>query len=80
MAIIMEATGEIIPTLDLVTTPAELLDTFPTLSRGALRNAMLADKFEWVQIRRTIIIDRDTFLDWWSSRDPRGLDMWFIAK
>lgn len=80
MAIIIQDTGEIIKPLDTVTTPAELLASFPDLSRGALRNAMYADRFEWVQIRRTIIIDRDSFLDWWSVRDPRGLDMWFLMK
>ncbi len=69
--------GEIVKPLDTVTTPAEILETF-NISRGALRNAMWKDRFEWVQIKRTVIIDRETFLDWWASRDPRGLDLWIL--
>lgn len=71
--------GEIINPLDAVTTPAEILETFD-ISRGALRNAMYKDRFEWVQIKRTIIIDRETFLNWWTNRDPRGLDVWLVMK
>lgn len=71
--------GEVIDPLDAITTPAEILETF-NISRGALRNAMVKDRFQWVQIKRTIVIDRETFLDWWASRDPRGLDTWLVMK
>ena len=70
------STGEIVCPLDLVTTAREIVDTFP-ISRGMLRNAMLKDKFEWTQISRTVIIDRETFLEWWSNTPSgqRWLDM-----
>jgi len=71
--------GEIVKPIDAVTTPAEIMGTFD-ISRTTLRWAMLRDDFEWVQIRRTIIIDRESFLDWWANRDPRGLDLWMIKK
>lgn len=72
-------TGEIMKPLDSVTTPREILDTFD-ISRGSLRNAMLKDRFEWVQIARTVIIDRSSFLEWWAERDAHGLDVWFMMK
>lgn len=72
-------TGEIIKPIDLVTTPTELIETLG-ISRGQLRNAMYRDDFEWVQIRRTVIIDRESFMDWWAKRDPHGLDMWILKK
>jgi hypothetical protein len=78
MGIVMD-TGEIVNNLDTVTTPHELMETFD-ISRGQLRNAMMKDRFEWVQIGRTIIIDRESFLDWWMPRDPKGLDIWFVMK
>ena len=73
------STGEIVKPLDLITTPAELMETLG-ISRSELRWGMLRDDFEWVQIRRTIVIDRETFLDWWAKRDPHGLDLWLIKK
>lgn len=72
-------TGEIVSPLDSVTTVREVLDTFP-ITRGCLRNAMMKDRFEWVQISRTVIIDRSSFLNWWAERDPKGLDVWFLMK
>jgi len=71
------STGEIVKPLDSVTTPSEILASFPNISRGALRMWMLKDKFEWVQIRRTVIIDRDSFLDFYHQHNPQGLDIMF---
>lgn len=74
------STGEIVNPLDAVTTPTEILASFPEISRGALRNWMMKDKFAWVQIRRTVIINRDSFLDFYQTKSPNGLDIWFISR
>jgi len=65
--------------IDAVTTPAQILKTYP-IGRSQLRWGMLRDKFEWIQIDRTIIIDRETFLNWWASENPRGIDTFLIMK
>lgn len=71
--------GESIELLDAVTTLAEIMETYK-IGRSVLRNAMDKDRFQWVQIKRAIIVDKESFLDWWATRDPRGLDTWLVMK
>jgi hypothetical protein len=72
------STGEILSALDLVTTPSEIIEELG-IKRGTLRNWMSKDYFEWVQIRRTVLIDRESFLEFYNKSSPTRLDNW-IAK
>lgn len=67
-------TGEIIDAVDCVTTVREILDSFPEVSRGALRNWMEKDVFSWRVSGRTILIDREQFAEWYRQRNPLRLD------
>jgi hypothetical protein len=72
-------TGEIVEPLELVTTVREITDEFP-ISRGALQMWMYKDAFEWVQIGRTIIIDRESFVNFWNERNHSSLDVDVTSK
>lgn len=71
---IVVSTGEVVEAIDTVTTVREILTSFPEVSRGALRNWMGKDVFNWRVSGRTILIDREQFAEWYRSRNPLGLD------
>lgn len=78
MAIRLE-TGEVIHVLDAVTTLKEITQQFP-ISRGALVMHMYKDRFEWVQICGTFIIDRESFVDFWNEKHQNSLDVDCTSK
>ncbi len=71
-------TGEIVKPLDLVTTVKEVTEDFH-VSRGSLYMWMYKDKFEWTKVRGTVIIDRESFVDFWRS-ERNYLDTTETAK
>ena len=69
MAIKLE-TGEVVKPLDLITTVREVTEDFH-ISRGSLYMFMYKDKFEWTKVRGTVLIDRESFVDFWRERRER---------
>lgn len=65
MAIKLE-TGEVVKPLDLVTTVREVTEDFH-ISRGSLYMWMYKDRFEWVKVRGTVLIDRESFTNFYRS-------------
>jgi hypothetical protein len=65
MAIRLE-TGEVVKPLDLITTVREVTEDFH-ISRSSLYMMMYKDKFEWVKVRGTVIIDRESFTNFYRS-------------
>lgn len=59
-------TGEIVNALELVTTVREVCEDFH-ISRGSLYMWMYKDNFEWVKIRGTVLIDRESFAEFYRS-------------
>jgi hypothetical protein len=70
--------GETIAVLELVTTIKEVTEDFH-VSRGSLYMWMYKDKFEWVKVRGTVLIDRQSFVDFYHSERNR-LDVSDLSK
>lgn len=71
-------TGEVISVLDCVTTIKEVTEDFH-ISRGSLYMWMYKDKFEWVKIRGTVLIDRESFVEFFRS-ERKCLDVSETSK
>lgn len=71
---IVVSTGEVIDAIDTVTTIREILENYPEVSRGAIRNWLSKDVFAWRNSGRTLLIDREEFAAFMRERNPQRLD------
>lgn len=71
---ILVSTGEVLETIDAVTTVKEIQEIFPEVSRGALTMWRYQDKFTWRLSGRTVLIDFESFLEFYRQKRPQRLD------